>query len=94
MFTTHRAERFVGAKQTNHDKPLEELNVYSGGCASAIHRTIVVRGPGVCYLLCIFATFRRMSGVSLYLSDRASDDNLPLWGLRERQQQREINYFK
>lgn len=51
-------------------------------------------GPGVCSLLCIFATFRRMLGVSLYLSDPGSDLNQSLRSSRGQQQQQEINGFK
>lgn len=44
-------------------------------------------GPSVSCLLCIFAPFRRMLTVSLYLFDPGSDQNRPVCSARWQQQQ-------
>lgn len=65
---------FLGAKQTNNDKPVEELKVH---CRELCRpHTISGLGSFICCLLCIFVTLKRMLGVQLQFLHPQWDYNI------------------
>lgn len=84
LFTADKAGRFSRVKQTNHDKPLEELHAHTSDLCLP-HATFQRFGPH-CSLSAVYFCYLKKAAW-LYLFDPRSAPNLSLKALSTRRQQ-------